>query len=66
MSSGVTFFSKELPNSAVDGVVKPTDRAVRKEGSIIPTHKTDDDFISSPLKAFPANAHPFPSMLHGK
>jgi len=28
-TSGLTFFPKQLPNSALDGVVKPTDRAVR-------------------------------------
>ena len=31
-SSRVTFFSKELPTCAIDGVVKPTDHAVRIHG----------------------------------
>lgn len=42
--------SKELPTCALDDV-NPTDRAVRMEGSLLPTHKTDATLKSSSLKA---------------
>jgi len=33
--------SKELPTCACDDAVNPTDRAVRMEGSLFRTYKTD-------------------------
>jgi len=49
---GVTFFSKELPTCTIDGVVKPTDHAVRTQGSLLPPHKADATLNSLSLKAF--------------
>ena len=65
-SFAVTLFSIELPNCDQDGVFKPTDRAVRTEGSLLSPHKTGDDLKSSSLQAFPTNGHPFLSILHDK
>jgi hypothetical protein len=76
-SSGVTFNPTELPTCAIDGAVKPNNRAVRTEGSLLSPHEIDDYLLLSPheidyylksssLQAFPANGHPSPSMLHGK
>ena len=47
--------SKELPTCAFDDGVNPADRAVRMEGSLLPTHKTDAALKSSSLKAFLEN-----------
>jgi hypothetical protein len=46
------FFSKELPTCAIDGVVKPTDHAVRTQGSLLPPHNADATVKSLSLKAF--------------
>jgi hypothetical protein len=53
--SGVTFFSKKLCTYAIDDVVKPTDCAVRREGSFFPPHKIDGVLKASSLKAFLEN-----------
>jgi len=47
--------SKELPTCACDDAVNPTDRAVRMEGSLLPTHKIDATLKSSSLKTFLEN-----------
>ena len=46
--------SKEMSTCALDAVT-PTDRAVRMESSLLPTHKTDAALKSSSLKAFLEN-----------
>ena len=50
--SGFTFSSQDLSNCTIVDVVKPTDRAVRTDCSLLPPHKTDNALISSSLKAF--------------
>jgi hypothetical protein len=50
--SGFTFSSQDLSNCAIVDVVKPTDRSVRTESSLLPPHKIDKALISSSLKAF--------------
>ena len=54
-SSSVTFLSKDLPTCAIDNVVKPTDRAVRTQDSLLPPHSADFALKSSSLKAFLEN-----------
>jgi hypothetical protein len=49
MCSGVAFLPKELPTCAIDDV-KPTDSAVRIEGSLLPPHPIDDALKSSSLR----------------
>jgi hypothetical protein len=46
--------SKEMSTCALDAVTR-TDRAVRMEGALLPTHKTDAALKSSTLKAFLEN-----------
>jgi len=48
--------SKELPTCACDDALNATDLAVRMEGSLLPTHKTDAALKSSSLKTFLENS----------
>jgi len=55
-SSGVPFFSKELPTRDIDDI-KHTGHAFGTEGSLLPPHTTDPTLKSSSLKAFLENGH---------